>query len=138
MKNRDLSARQMAQNLHMDPSQLSRLRSGEIRDLSGAALGRLLSHLAETEQQQVEILNAYLSDKLAEASLHPDAIRSSTQYAIAERAAGAQAEAEVDMSMVVTNVDKRLAAALHTLGAAAKKNRRLRTILLSLVNYITG
>jgi hypothetical protein len=133
------SARQMALRLRLDPSQLSRMRSGELRDLSGEVLGRLLTGLSDSEEVRAELLSAYLADKLSAPDVPEPLLRRAAQSFKAEDVPPEyRSEAERLDRHDPMILDPRLASALRSLGAAARSSRRLRTILLSLASYVRG
>lgn len=127
----------MALRLRLDPSQLSRMRSGELRDLSGEVLGRLLTGLSDSEEVRSELLTAYLADKLEAPDVPENLLRRSAgSFRVEEVPPVYHSDAERLDRHDPLILDPRLASALRTLAASARTSRRLRTILLSLASYV--
>jgi hypothetical protein len=138
MRTQNLTAREMAGKLRMDPAQLSRLRGGRLRDLSSEALGRLLTRLHDSPEVRAELLAAYLSDKLGSRVVNARVARKvAGNLRVAEDAAdapGGDASAISDLCERA-GLSPRVARALGSLAEEARGNRRLQDLLVSLANY---
>jgi hypothetical protein len=141
MRTQNLTAREMAGKLRMDPAQLSRLRGGRLRDLSSEALGHLLTRLHDSPEVRAELLAAYLSDKLGSRVVNARLARKvAGSLRVAEGAAdssGGDAPTIPDLCERA-GLNSRVARALGTLAEEATGNRRLQELLVSLANYASS
>lgn len=137
MRTHRLTAREMAGKLNIDPSQLSRIRSGQTADLSADTLSHLLAGMRSLGSEQTELLAAYLADKLG------GRISGRTSSEAAERMIMEEApalygatEMAATVTLPATELDLRVAAAIDALAAAAPRNRRLQELIISLAEYV--
>jgi transcriptional regulator with XRE-family HTH domain len=136
MQTHGLTAREMAGKLNIDPSQLSRIRSGQTADLSADTLSHLLAGMRSLGSDQIELLAAYLADKLG------GRISGRTSSQAAERMMVAETPTLYDAGEIAspdlpdTELDLRVAAAIDALAAAAPRNRRLQELIVSLAEYV--
>lgn len=139
MRREGLTAKQMSLKLKMDPAHLSRLRTGQLRDLSAEMLGNLLAGLRKSSDLHAELLTAYLSDKLegSPRSHMKLAREAGAGLRIAEPASpyGAGAATSVAEAAIGAGLNRRVAGALDTLAAQSRTNRRLQALLVSLADY---
>jgi len=136
MQTHGLTAREMAGKLNIDPSQLSRIRSGQTADLSADTLSHLLAGMRSLGSDQTELLAAYLGDKLG------GRISGRTSCDAAERMIMEEApvpygggEMAAPTILPEAELNLRVAAAIETLAAAAPRNRRLQELIVSLAEY---
>jgi transcriptional regulator with XRE-family HTH domain len=134
-----LTAKEMARKLRMDPAHLSRLRTGQLRDLSPESLSYLLAGLRKSPDLHQEVLTAYLSDKL-EGTRHVH--RQSAKDAAVELlvretpgAYGTETPPTVTETCVRAGLSRRVAEAIDELSAQALANKRLQALLISLADY---
>jgi transcriptional regulator with XRE-family HTH domain len=139
MKREGLTAKQMASRLRIDPAHLSRLRNGQLRDLSPETFGSLLAGFRKSPDLHSELLTAYLSDKLegnGRIQLHfvRDAV-SELQIGEAAQPYGMDLPAAVTETCVGAGLNRRVAEALGALAIQARANRRLQALLISLAEF---
>ncbi len=139
MQRESLTAGQMAQKLQIDPAHLSRLRNGQVRDLSPETFGSLLSGLGTSPELQAELLVAYLSDKLeGNSRIRLQSVKDAVSGLQINEAAGPYGTdfpAAVIEACAAAGLNRRMADALGTLALQARTNRRLQAILISLADY---
>lgn len=134
MQRESLNARQMAAKLSMDPAHFSRLRTGQIRDLSADSLGGLLAGLPS--DRHPEFLSAYLADKLEGAGLQiSEAVPVADQVREAAPAYGREIPSSIEDACRHAGVDRRVAQALAVLAEQAPGDRRLRMLIVSLAGF---
>ncbi len=139
MRDEGLTAKQMAHKLQMDPAHLSRLRTGQLRDLSAEVLGNLVAGVRKSRTLHSELLAAYLSDKLeGSRHIHPEAAKEAmAMLRIAEASSPYEADPlkTVTEACAAAGLNRRVAEALGTLVKQARRNRRLQALLISLADY---
>gem|GEM_PF-1639419 len=136
MRSHCLTAREMAGKLNIDPSQLSRIRSGQTADLSADTLAHLLAGMRSLGSEQTELLAAYLADKLG-GRISARTSSEAAERMIMEEAPSPYGAGEMAMATLSTaELDLRVAAAIDALAAAAPRNRRLQELIISLAEYV--
>ncbi len=130
-----LSERGIAEACSINPGQLHKLKMGQMSEVTPEMLGKLLRGLSADDRVKLDVIDAYVADKLLATSIE-GATKLYAGSRTSDRAKFAKSSKSLHEHIGELGVTARTASDLMDLGKAAKSNVRLQRILSDLASMV--
>lgn len=141
LRSQKITARQMAEKMRLDPALLSRIRSGQARDIGTRRLLLMQKGISPDATVQARFLAAYLADKIEGNPLADRVaigVADDGESPKRREAVGGKGSQSIEKYCEDRGLDRRTAAAIGLLIELIPTNRRLRNLVISLAGYARG